>query len=390
MFNKSLIERKVLRFTILWVILFLCIFSFNNSYAFTEETKSNIKHQPIVEKLITVLEANRDLKEVVEKSIENTKRFEKPALSSYYAFLDKMITTIPNAENWFPMRLDFYFVIASSPDNKLKSDATFQKWVREFVNSLGSFLDTTESAKKLESFWKDPTYRVNDYVIDPSGWLTFNQFFARHIKPGKRPIDGRNDDRVIVFPADSVFKGQWQIDQNSEVSVKGLKWNVFNLLDRSPYQERFKGGLFTHSYLSPHDYHRFHIPVSGVIKEIRKVTGKVVLDVYKKEDGNLAVVDGDVGYQFTQERGLVIIDSPIGVVAMIPVGMGIVSSINFTADEGETLVKGEELGYFAFGGSDIILLFEASSKVKFSAETGIHYQQGNKIARAKMQRTRSN
>ena len=85
------------------------------------------------------------------------------------------------------------------------------------------------------------------------------------------------------------------------------------------------------------------ILVSGVIKEIRKVTGKVVLDVYKKEDGNLAVVDGDVGYQFTQERGLVIIDSPIGVVAMIPVGMGIVSSINFTADEGETLVKGEEL-----------------------------------------------
>jgi hypothetical protein len=146
MFNKSLTERKVIRFTIPWVILFLCIFSFNNSYAFTEETKSNIKHQPIVEKLITVLETNRDLKEVVEKSIENTKQFEKPALSSYYAFLDKMITTIPNAENWFPMRLDFYFVIASSPDNKLKSDAKFDI----FSDKIDAFVMKHEQIKDEE------------------------------------------------------------------------------------------------------------------------------------------------------------------------------------------------------------------------------------------------
>jgi phosphatidylserine decarboxylase precursor len=382
MFKKSLAERKILQFRLLWVILFLCIFSFNHLSALAQETQSNVKHQPIVEQLIFILEAHPDVKEVLQKSVDNTKRFEEPTLASYFEFLDKMITKIPNAENWLPMRLDFYYVITCSPDKKLKSDPYFQPWVHEFVNSLGRYLDTTASVKELESFIKDPAYNVADYIEDPSGWLTYNQFFARHIKAGKRPIAERNDERTIVFPADSIFKGQWEIDQNSEVTAKGLKWSVLKLLDGSPYQERFKGGTFTHSYLSPRDYHRYHTPVSGVIKEIRKITGEVVLDVYKKDDGTLAVIDGDVGYQFIQERGLVIIDSPLGLVAMLPIGMGIVSSVNFTADKGATLVKGEELGYFAFGGSDIILLFEAKAKVTFSAEVGVHYLQGSAMAKA--------
>ncbi|MGA0040895.1 MAG: phosphatidylserine decarboxylase, partial [Pirellulales bacterium] len=299
--------------------------------AFANEPRSVVQHQPVVEKLIKLLESDRELKNTVEQAIINTRRFERPTLASYYEFLNKMITTVPNAENWLPMRLDFYYVIASSPDKRLNSNETFQKWVREYVNSLGYFLDTTDSAKDLKSFLNDPAYRVDDYVVAPSGWLTFNQFFARYIKPGKRPIDSRDNDKVIVSPADSVFKGQWQIDQDSAVTVKGLKWNVLQLLDGSRYQERFRGGLFTHSYLSPYDYHRFHIPVSGLIKEIRKVSGRVDLDVRQNKDGSLAVVDGDVGYQFAQERGVVIIESPIGMVAMIPVGMGIVSSVNFTA-----------------------------------------------------------
>ena len=74
------------------------------------------------------------------------------------------------------------------------------------------------------------------------------------------------------------------------------------------------------------------------------------------------------------------IDSPIGLVAVVPVGMGIVSSVNLTAEEGATLAKGEELGYFAFGGSDIIVLFEAAANVRMTTEAGKHYHQGNAIA----------
>ncbi len=91
-------------------------------------------------------------------------------------------------------------------------------------------------------------------------------------------------------------------------------------------------------------------------------------------------IDG-TGYQFTQDRGLIIIESPVGLVAVLPIGMAQVSSVNLTAQVGATLAKGEEFGYFAFGGSDIVVMFE-KDKVKITAQVGTHYNQGKTIATA--------
>jgi phosphatidylserine decarboxylase len=128
------------------------------------------------------------------------------------------------------------------------------------------------------------------------------------------------------------------------------------------------------------DYHWFHVPAGGVVKEVRKIPGRVTMDVIKKPDGSLDIVDG-TGYQFTQDRGLIVIDSPLGLVAVLPIGMAQVSSVNLTAELGATLAKGEEFGFFAFGGSDIITLFEAG-KVELDANIGTHYNQGRKIGHA--------
>jgi phosphatidylserine decarboxylase len=193
-------------------------------------------------------------------------------------------------------------------------------------------------------------------------------------------VDGLCDDRVIVSPADSVFQGQWSIKSDSKITVKGLTWSVIELLDGSPYQDKFRGGVFTHSFLDVNDYHRYHVPVGGVVKEIRKIPGKVTLDVIKKPDGSLDTVDG-TGYQFTQDRGLIIIDSPLGLVAVLPIGMAQVSSVTLTAEAGAALCKGEEFGFFSFGGSDIVTLFEAG-KVKIDAKVGTHYNQGRAIGHA--------
>ncbi len=254
----------------------------------------------------------------------------------------------------------------------------FQQWTLKFIKDWGNFLDTTESAEGLETLYTDPIYQIDDYFRGPSGWLTFNQFFARQVRPGKRPIDGLCDDSVIVSAADSVFHGQWDIDEDSQITVKGLEWSLYKLLDGSPFQDRFKAGMYMHSYLSAHDYHRFHVPVRGVVREVRNIPGRVILDVIKKEDGSLDMTDGDT-YQLTQQRGLIIIESPLGLVAVLPIGMGQVSSVNLTAQVGATLAKGEEFGYFTFGGSDIIIMFEAN-QVKVTAQVGTHYNQGKGVA----------
>jgi phosphatidylserine decarboxylase len=338
------------------------------------------KHQPIVEELIALLKSRPDLADALKESIRKADRADIVSLPQYYDFLNKMVTLIPTDRNLNPILLKFYYLIDLSPDDVLQADASFQRWSRKFAEDWGAFLDTTESAKGIKSFFSNPSYHIEDYCVAPSGWLTFNQFFARQVRPGKRPVDGLCDDRVIVSPADSVFQGQWSIKSDSKITVKGLTWSVIELLDGSPYQDKFRSGVFTHSFLDVNDYHRYHVPVGGMVKEIRKIPGKVTLDVIKKPDGSLDTVDG-TGYQFTQDRGLIIIDSPLGLVAVLPIGMAQVSSVTLTAEAGAALCKGEEFGFFSFGGSDIVTLFEAG-KVKIDAKVGTHYNQGRAIGHA--------
>ena len=143
-----------------------------------------------------------------------------------------------------------------------------------------------------------------------------------------------------------------------------------------------------HSYLSVTDYHRWHAPVRGKVLEARVIQGQVYMEmrakaevVDGKEEVLADVVDG-TGFQFVQTRGVIVLDSPIGIVACVPVGMAAVSSVVITAEVGRTLRKGEELGYFAFGGSDFVLVFERSAYVRLNWGPDVHANQGAQIGLA--------
>lgn len=81
-------------------------------------------------------------------------------------------------------------------------------------------------------------------------------------------------------------------------------------------------------------------------------------------------------------RRLLILDSPIGLVAVLPIGMSQVSSVVMTANVGTSLRKGEEVAYFQFGGSDCIMLFEAAACVSLTAQLNVHYNQGTGVGLA--------
>lgn len=331
-------------------------------------------------------------------------------VDDYLAWMDGLLKWVPVEDEAgtkiYNRICEFYFFLDQEPVRALQNEITpadqspelteLSAWMVKYARAWGQFLDTPESLtpESVRTFYDSPRFNMDDYMQAPGGWKTFNQFFARHVKPGARPIDAPCDDRVIVSAADSTFVGAWEINEDSKINVKGLEWSILELLEGSPYADRFEGGIFTHAFLNTTDYHRLHVPVGGEILESRFILGQVYLDV-------LAVPDEDqpgttriekvrhfdaqdaTGYQFAQARGLVVIDSPVGLAAVLPIGMAQVSSVVMTADVGRTLRKGEEFAYFQFGGSDHVMLFEAGANVTITAEVGVHYKQGVKVGEAR-------
>lgn len=339
----------------------------------------HLMQKPVGE-LANLLLERSDLREALVQSIKKAARPEIYSIDDFFNFLQGILTHVPTEQELMPSVREFYYLISHSPNNMLRKDKQFNEWVLRFVNARGDFLDTPESAACIGTFINNPEYKIGDYSKGPSGWLSFNQFLARQLKPGKRPVEAPLDNTIIVSPVDGTWRGQWPIEPGSTITAKGKKYSIKELLADSGYQDKFEGGIFTHTFLSITDYHRYHLPVGGVIREIRQLPGGTWVNEKVKEDGTLENID-DVGFQFTHTRACIIIESVVGFVAVIPVGMGHISSTVITAETGTNLRKGDEFGFFAFGGSDIIMLFQAG-RVTLTGKPNVQYKQGEQIGHA--------
>ena len=371
-------------------------------------------YEPIVEALVDLIRVNKweeSFREAVQRAHDSgvEEMRDVKTLADYLDFINGVLRWVPCEEvqgkHINNHLCKFYFVLDQPPVRQLQNDVVpydeaptltpLSTWMVEYANALGKFLDTPESItdESLASFLASPSYNMDDYIEPRGGWGTFNEMFARSFKPGYRPIAAISDPTVIVSPADSTFQGQWEIRTDSAITVKNLHWKVSELLEGSPYKDRFRNGIFMHAFLSPNDYHRQHAPVGGTVLEARVIPGQVYVDVevQSADDGSGAKqiksvrkweVRDTTGYQFAQARGLIVLDTQIGLVAVLPIGMSQVSSVVMTAEVGVTVRKGEELSYFQFGGSDIIVVFEAKSNVSITAQVGTHYKMGTRIAQA--------
>ncbi|OEK08726.1 phosphatidylserine decarboxylase [Flavivirga aquatica] len=351
-------------------------------------------------------------------------------IEAYYDYLDLYVRMIPNESNdtnypnaWksngqqngynqkvYDLLCQFYWLVDQkipSTNLSMQSFDSFATWLVDFAIAWGNFLDTKPSLTKesLRSFKYDPMYNYYLYSDNESTWHTFNNFFYREFNGANpetgisplRPIAEPNNNKTIVSPAECTFKDIYPIDKTGNVLDKdGEKTKITfkkthtigtidELLNDSNYAKDFYGGTFVHYFLSPFDYHRFHTPVSGKVLEIDAVPGKVYLSVDLTEDGQWDAPDSATdGYEFTQARGVVIMDAGpvVGKVAIIPIGMCQVSGVDmYTKLKGEIVPKGQEFGKFKFGGSDIIMLFEKdpSDLYFFKEDPGrvpIHFQYG--------------
>ena len=371
---------------------------------------------PVVQELVDLIQKNNWAADF-QTAIDNARKYDIKDLDDihnlddYLAYINTFLRWLPEENEtgtvFYNKTCKLHFILDQDPIKKYQNAIVphdeapaltpLSAWLVRYCKEFGRFMDTPESLTEasLATFYASPAFNMHEYIQPHGGWKTFNQFFARNFKPGYRPIAAISDPTVIVSPADSTFDGQWEIRKDSHVTVKNLHWKIEELMEGSPYKHRFENGIFMHAFLGPNDYHRQHAPVQGTVLEARVIPGQTYLQVVI-DPPTTADVDGratlrpsrtfdapdDAGYQFAQARGLIVLDTPIGLVAVLPIGMCQVSSVILTAEVGKTMRKGEELSYFQFGGSDVILLFESSSNVSITAQMGVHYKVGTRIGEA--------
>ena len=233
----------------------------------------NMVYNPIVRELVDYLHENQDVRAQFQLSFDLAVAlpldvFEKyciRTLEDYFDYMDKYVHWVPSEDttgtNVYYHICVFYFILDMFPvfqqqDPIIPSTGPpyqwLTQWLIKYAVEMGTWMDTTDSITpySIQSFRNAPDYHMEDYEEPTGGWKTFNEFFARHLKKGKRPIAPDTEDYLaITSPADCSYNGQWVIDENANITtftVKGLPWSISELLkDGNTYSPRLAGGIFT-------------------------------------------------------------------------------------------------------------------------------------------------
>ena len=230
--------------------------------------------------------------------------------------------------------------------------------VRKLLRSLsfkqGRKYDDPASASQIAGFVNFHQLDMTEVLLPTDQFKNFNEFFYRKLKPDARPCSAPDNPHIIVSPADCRSVVFNRMEDAQRIWVKGREFSMERLLGHAYPQDakRYKNGALAIARLAPQDYHRFHIPVDGIMGEPKLIDGEYytvnpmairsALDVYGE---NIRVV--------------VPIDSEVhGRVMVICVGAMMVGSTVITRKAGEHVKRAEELGYFKFGGSTLLVLFE--------------------------------
>jgi phosphatidylserine decarboxylase len=216
-----------------------------------------------------------------------------------------------------------------------------------------------DSARRVLPFIVEYGLDVDEFAKSPFAFKTFNDFFIRALKPAARPI--APGDHVAVLPADGRHLAFADFGAADGFYAKGQKFDLPSFLGDAALAREYAGGAMLISRLCPVDYHRFHFPVAGCAGDSRLVNGWLYSVSPIALRRNLA-------FLWQNKRVVTLVESArFGRVAMTEIGATMVGSITQTYIPGRTVAKGEEKGWFKFGGSCVVTLF-APGCIRFDAD----------------------
>ena len=193
-------------------------------------------------------------------------------------------------------------------------------------------------------------YHIDMLPFEERDYLHFNDFFYRKFKAGQRPIT--KEKNAICFPAEGRHLGFQNIKDSQTFFVKGKSFNLVQLLGDEEMAKHFQGGSCVISRLCPIDYHRFHFCCSGIPQKTYTLPGPLY-------SVNPLALQKNCRILAENKRCITLLQSEqLGWVASIEVGATFIGSIEQTYNSNEPVKMGDEKGYFLFGGSTVVTLFE--------------------------------
>lgn len=215
---------------------------------------------------------------------------------------------------------------------------------------LKKFAQSKASRFIVPSFSK--VYRINEGEMEKSlaDFGTLHDFFTRKLKQGARPVD--MDSNSVVSPVDAVIEDIGNISPDHIITVKGKQYSISEMLGSKEKAEKYADGYYIIFYLSPSHYHRIHSPVSGVVVD----KWSLGMKSYPVNKSGLKYGKSTLSKNY---RTITEVEHNEGFLSIVKVGAMFVNSIEVIY-EGENLDKGDEMAYFSFG-STVVLLFEKDS-----------------------------
>lgn len=226
------------------------------------------------------------------------------------------------------------------------------------------------SKKKIIPFIEKFQVDSKEFLTDVSSFNCFNDFFIRELKSEARPVI--EDPDVVIMPADARYLVIQDLSKQKSFFVKGQKFNLGHLLKDKALEKKYKGGSLALARLCPTDYHRFHFPCEGFAQKAKHQKGWLY-------SVNPLALRKRLRILWQNKRMITELKTDrFGDVLYIEVGATFVGSIKQTYQPETDVKKGQEKGYFEFGGSSVILLFE-KGKILFDEDLRKYSQESLEV-----------
>ncbi|AWB45834.1 phosphatidylserine decarboxylase [Paenibacillus sp. CAA11] len=252
---------------------------------------------------------------------------------------------------------------------RLFTELSSRKWIAAMT---GRFSHSSLSRHIIPMFAKAYHIPLHEAEKELSEYRTLNEFFTRRLKPGMRPIHSEPD--MMISPVDSLITAMGPIDAGTILNVKGQNYTIAELLNHSPYMDKYKHGFFFVLYLSPTDYHRIHTPVAGRKLESEHIKGKV----YPVNDFGMTHMKSVLS---RNERLITYISHELGEVAVVKVGAMNVSSIKYVDEAAGEWNRGDDLAYFEFGSTVVLLTQTRTFEPLPQLAPGVSVKMGQPLGR---------